>query len=338
MISLPQSYAANIIKFPSPVQRDNGPLVDVDRITLRDYYASVLKPELVENQSKNSLKEDETAMRHWERHTANPDIRDATKEDLIAFRDGMAAAGLAGPTQNKYWRELRAILQAAQDDEIISRVPAIGRRMKCRLVDVGPKRQREPLTEAELERLWRACTKATYPRGGQFPAPLLWRVAIVLWWTYGQRTMDVLRWLDWRCVWWSPRVIRFEAMKTGKLQGLPLTPIVEQHLRSIKGHSERMFPGFNTPGCFLKKTGTWKRGYYATWNNEICRAAGLDIDIKHFRERAVTFYNGLEPGLGGWIAGHYMPGVTAQNYDLPTLRIRDAMNSAQVPDCFFEIG
>lgn len=338
MIQLSQCDLASssILKFPSLLEREGTPLPST--ITLRTYYTSILLPDLA-GQADTSLKEDRTALNHWELHTPNQDIRDIGKEDLYAFRDGMLTAGLKPPSVNKYWREVKAMLEAAREDEIILRVPAIGRRQKCRLVDEGPKRQREPLTEAELERLWKACSKATYPRHKQFPAPKLWRVALVLWWTYGQRTMDVLKRLRWDSIWWSEKVIRFEAQKTGKLQGLPLTPIVEQHLRSIKGHAERMFPGFNRAGCYLRAKQKWEPGYYATWRREICGQAGLaELNIKHFRERAVTFYNGIEPGLGGWIAGHYMPGVTAQNYDLPTRRIREAICSAPVPACFAEIG
>ena len=112
-----------------------------------------------------------------------------------------------------------------------------------------------------------------------------------------------------------------------------------QHLKSIKGPGEKVFPGFNTKGCWLHENQKWKRGYYTTWRNEIQRDAKLQgIWIKHFRETMLTRNNGIEAGLGNWMAGHYMPGVSAQSYDLPTKRIREAVESTPVPECFYEIG
>ncbi len=80
-------------------------------------------------------------------------------------------------------------------------------------------------------------------------------------------------------------------------------------------------------------------GYYATWRHEICEQAALlaPIQLKHFRERVVTRYNAMHPGLGSWIAGHYVPGVSAQSYDLPTDQIREVLGSAPVPECFRSI-
>lgn len=341
MIAHAHQFDGQILKFPTLAER-TGQVDPNSPLTLRSYYESCLLPELSE-QAPSSLKEDRTALNHWERLTDNPDIRTIGDEQLRAVRDQMIEAGYADATINKTWRELRAMLAAANDDGFIDSTPYLkqrqkGRRVRCRLVQEQPKRQREIVTEAELERLWIACKHATYPKGGQFPAPLLWRSLLVVMWTYGARTLDVLKHLEWDEILWTQKLFRLHAHKTRKIQGLPITPAVEKHLRQIKGHANRVFPGFNSPGCFLHKTGKWKRGFYTTWKNEICRNAGIEIPIqlKHFRERVVTHYNEIEPGLGAWIAGHFVPGVTAQNYDLPTKRIRDVIESAPVPACFID--
>lgn len=328
------SDAPSILRFPTLVERQQG-LDPNAKLTLRAYYDTVLLPEIREAQSPNSLRSDRTALNHWERLTGDPDLREVTREHLILLRDGLVCSD---STKDKTWRELKAMFEAAAEDQLIARVPAIARRMKCRIVSHAVKRpQREIITEAELTRLWRACAHATYPAGGEHPAPQLWRVALVLFWTYGARTLDFFQHLRWEHLRWGDGLLSFTAAKTRKLQGLPLTSTVEQHLRSIKGHSERVFPGFETPGSRLH--GGVKRGYYATWNHEIVAQAELavPVQLKHFRQRVVTYYNGIEPGLGGWIAGHYMPGVTAQHYDLPTQRIRQAICSAPVPACFREL-
>jgi len=326
-----------ILKFPSLLERE-GTIESGSPVSLQRYYQQILLPDLGE-QSVRSLAEDRHALNRWTEIIGEIDLRDVTTETIKQFRDGLISGGRSAATVNKIWRELRAIFSAARDDGLIELVPQVGRRSASRLVKQAVKRQREIVTEGELAKLWRECRRATYPANTQHPAPKLWRVAVVLYWTYGPRTLDVLA-LKQSDLLWSQKLIQFESTKTGKLQGLPMTPIVEQHLRSIVGHAERLFPGFNSTGAHLKKTGRWKRGYYTTWRHEIGAHAQLDspILIKNFRQRVVTCYNEIHAGLGSWIAGHFVPGVSAQNYDLPTKQIREQICSAPVPECFNEIG
>lgn len=349
MIAISQRDDAHVLKFPSLLEQEEQ-LVDTGQpLTLRTYYEQVYLPEIASSQSAGARKEDRIALNHWERIIEEVDIRDVHRGHLVAFKDALQE-GRSDATVNKTWRELESMFKAAVEDGILDRLPQIGRRMKGRLIAREQKQpQRQIVTEEELERLWLECRKATYPRNTQFPAPKLWRVALVLFWTYGGRTMDFLKHLRWDSVRFSDRLLTFTAQKTSKLQGLPLTPLVIEHLRSIKGHSERIFPGFNTKGGWIRSRGgqvlpTPKRkpGFYDTWNVEICGAAGLleEIKIKHFRQRVVTRYNAISGGLklGSWIAGHYMPGVSAQNYELPTDEIRELIETAPVPECFQQIG
>lgn len=308
------------------------------QLGLRGYYEKHILPEIQDQQTTSSLLSDRVALKHWERITSDPPLTQINQNHLASFRDGLLAKDLSPATVNKYWRELRSIFNWAADEDYIPKAPSISRRSKSKLVVELPKVQRETLSIEEVTRLFKACRKATYPAGGELPAPKLWRTAIVLWWFYGARTMDILKHLQWGNVHWNDRLLKFTAQKTGKLQGLPLTDLVIAHLQSVKRNSKHIFSGFRTPGYFRKETGDWKRGFYTTWRHEIQPAASLsEIDIKHFRETMVTRNNGIEAGLGNWIAGHYMPGVSAQSYDLPTQRIRDAIERTPVPDCFNEI-
>ncbi|TWT57713.1 hypothetical protein KOR42_10770 [Thalassoglobus neptunius] len=338
---------SSILKFPTiydpgnisnPPASSGGHARDPEeKLTLRKYYTQELLPTFSIELSPRSLKEDEGALRRWEELTDDPDIRDVTSETLQTFRD-VLLPGRSPHTVNKIWREIKSIFACACDDGIIAAVPCVSRRMKSRLVHAPSKRQRETVTVAELERLWNSCHRATYPTEATLPGSLttmrLWRVLLVMQWTYGQRTRDLTQ-LKWQDVRFSDRLIQFEALKTSKLQGLPMTTTVERHLRSIQSDDDMVFPGFRSPGCYLHQQKRWKRGYYATWRAEILPAANVvDLQIKHFRERVVTEYNAIEDKLGNWIAGHYVPGVSAQNYDLPTKRIREAVESAPVPECF----
>ena len=311
-------------------------------ITVRSYWTRRVLPELEKRvkdreMSERSIKEDRHAINAWEKSTFNPDIREVTPTVLEQFKDGQLDLQIAPPTINKRWRELKAIFAFAEYDKLIPRVPQIAHRKRARLLKEAPKRQRESVTDPEVELLWKQCREASYPIKGQFPAPMLWRVWLVLVHTYGPRPIDLKK-LSWPDIRWNDRLIQFEATKTGKLQGLPMTDLVARHLRSIKGHSEKVFSNFKSTGCFLQKTQSWKPGYYATWRSEISLGLAPEITFKHFRETMVTRYNRIQKDLGGWIAGHFIPGVTAQNYDLPTAAIREAIESAPVPRCFAEVA
>lgn len=319
-----------------PFRRAEDDQINPDEpLTLRTFYERFFLPETESGYAPNTLKEKRTAIKHWSSKTGDPDIRVAGKDHLIRLRDKLAAECKRPATINKVWRELKPIFEYAREEGYIQRVPRIAWRMKCRLVKEPPKIQRETIMDDEVCRLWEACKHATYPVDTPIPAPRLWRRVLLLLYVYGPRPSDVFP-LGWGNVRWRDRLLAFEAMKTSKLQGLPLIPIVEKRLREIKGHTLRIFHGFNTRGCYLSKPGVWKPGYYATWNREILPASGIEprITFKNFRETMVTRLNGIEPGLGAWAAAHYVPGVTAANYDLPTQRIREAFEARDLPACF----
>jgi hypothetical protein len=310
-------------------------------MTLRSYYEGVLLPELYDL-SKRSLESDRNALNTWERFTSNPDLQGSTGDELchavIALRDGMAHAGLAPATVNKVWREVKAIFEAAKLDGLVEAVPVIrerrrGKIIRGKLVREPAKKQRELISEAELSQLFAQSANATYPRTPR--APDLWRVALVLFWMYGARTRDFFRNLRWDHVLWSQKLLRFTAQKTQKLQGLPMPDWVAEWLRSIRpvsGGPSRVFAGFDTPGSFRLAKQRWREGYYTTWRRDI--SEGLErVTFKHFRERIVSRFNAVHPGMGHWMAGHSI-GSLQMAYDQPTDKIRELIEAVPVPACF----
>lgn len=335
----PVPITPQIIRFPTAMPLGDFPFAQGEKVTLRKWYDRMVLPEIRAEQAKRSLAEDRVALNRWEDFTRDPDIREVEREDVEHFRDGMLRKGLSPHTANKYWRELKAVFKDAEEQDFIRRAPAISRRRKSSLIRIrAPKIHRPTVTMEEVDLLWRGCQFATYPENAPFSAPQLWRVALVLFYTYGARTLDILHQLEWENISWGDRLVKFQAMKTSKLQGLPMTATVADHLRSIQTSGGKVFSGFRSAGHRSRQTGKWKRGYYTTWRNEIVRAAELDgLNFKHFRESMVTRYNAIEKhggGLGSWIAGHFVPGVSAQNYEYPTQAIRDAIEAAPVPPCF----
>lgn len=350
-----------------------GELLDFSNVvTLRQFYEAYVLPEIKYEQAARSLDSDRDALNRWERYTLNPDFRSVNAETLHNFK--CAALKPAGTceatTVNKTWRELKAIFEVAKELELIKKVPRIGLKKKSKLCKVGPKQQRDPINQTELSRIYQTgCASATYPANSTFPAPLLWRAAVVLFWTYGARTLDFLRFLRWCDVDYDKSLITFNAMKTSKLQGLPMTPAVLAHLQAIEparhAHESPIFKGMQSTGCYLanhvvngqrvpRPRQYWKRGFYATWNSEVLPNAGVLpeagpeklrdvirekwgektaplIWLKHFRETMLTELNDLSQAqlIGNIVAAHYDATVSGQSYDLPTKRVREAITKRE---------
>lgn len=338
------------------------------RLTLRQYFETSLAAECAAELKPNTLKEIRTALKHWERETADPVIQDTNGEHVRILRDALLARQLSPATVKKVWAHLSTLFRAAIADEMITGIPQAGRLRKSILpksLRQQRQQQRPPVKPAELERLFYACDAATYPRRPD--TPTAWRVLLYLFWTYGPRTLDAFS-LTRQDFDFPNRLIRFRAMKTSKLQALPLTDFGVQLFQQFSADKPaRLFPGFSKPGCWNRPaagTPHWIPGFYTTWNAEISPAAGVipsngpesliaavqlrpdaapPIRLKTFRQTMVTELNDYSKHvhscrqLGAWVAGHYLPGVTAQNYDFPESDIIEAVTlreSQRLPECF----
>eukprot|EP00913_Durusdinium_trenchii_P005645 g5263.t1 len=173
-----------------PGTNDDPRLDTAERITLRDYYTACILPDVEGQLSDRSLASDRNALNHWEARTANPDIREISRDHLLQLCDSIDQDELSPKTRDKILRELNAMLFDACEEGYIHRVPAIPKRLKRRRRSAAVTIPRETVTMAEVESLWKACRHATYPAGGHYPAPRFWRVMIVLFYVYGQRTCD----------------------------------------------------------------------------------------------------------------------------------------------------
>lgn len=337
--------------------------------TVREYFQLSLLAELQTELRPATLKEIRTALKHWERSTSDPPIRQITSEHARQVRDTLLAAGLAPATVKKVWAHLTTIFRAAQYDDLIPAVPQAGRFRKSilpRALRQERSQQRRPVSWSELSRLFAACESATYPRRPD--RVFIWRALLFLLWTYGPRTQDLLA-LTPANLSFGTRLFTFRALKTSKLQGLPLTDLGISILSRLMSSAEgrRLFQGFNKPGNWNNpRAGSphWIAGFYATWNREICPAAGVipsvgpdslicevsqrldavpPIQFKTFRQTMVTELNDFSKRvhscrpLGAWVAGHYVPGVTAASYDFPEQDVREAIQIREqelLPDCF----
>lgn len=363
------------------VQPDRSKSCPATPLTLRGFYESFLID------SRKRLKPatralDREALVRWERYTGNPDFnslnfadRESRQESLRALRRELQSfvsgheselKPVRGSTINKRLTALRTFFRRMADPidfGFLPAVPDLGRDYtgtnSVWKIKSTYEPTRELITADELIRLFNACQFATWPKQSEtgIDPVRLWRVALLLLWSFGVRTEDHFFRLTWDLVSWSQKLLFFTAEKTTKLQGMPLTPLVEAALRSIKTCSPQIFAGISTSGTWSKNFG-WHPGYYTVWSREILHNAHFAINrgpeelqlqsrqwqdtrpnlmFHHFRKTSVTQLNFYSANAGAWVAGHSIPGVTAKHYDRPDERIFKAVHDRErdrLPDCF----
>lgn len=325
---------------------------------------------------------DREALLRWERYTSNPDFRSydfSTKEskrqslkelrlELQSFVTGHEAEPepVAATTINKRLTSLRTFFRRLADPidfAILPAVPDLGRDFTGTnatwQIKETQRPPREIITTDEMVRMFNACEAATWPKESLtgIPPVRLWRVALLLLWSFGARTEDHFFGLTWDLVDLNRGLMRFTAEKTSKLQGVPLTPLVRKALQSIKSCTSQIFAGVSTCGTWSKNFG-WHPGYYTTWSRDILAAGHFEINRgpeelqkasrewpdtrpnlmpNHFRKTAVTQLNCYSDKAGAWVAAHHIPGVTAMHYDTPDERIIRAVHDREndrLPQCF----
>jgi integrase len=318
-------------------------------LTVSDIYRK-LEPQLPPEMSPRSKVEHRTALSHWVAATGDPPAKQIDSLMIAGLRDYLVGQRLQAATINKVWRTLRSFLRfAAEELHEIPYVPSLSYKSRSKLVKEPTPVQRENITHEEIEMLWRGCLQATYPA---YHDPRittrLWRTFIVLIHTYGMRSGDLID-MPLSAILWKDGLIRWAADKTDKLQGLPLTECVKWHLkawldvappaprrRSTTPRPPRLFEGLCRAGHHDIESDTWSMGYYTTWRREIAVDVQPEIHWQNFRDTAVTEFNDVSPGVGGWVAAHSetTKTVTARHYDKPDRRIREAFAARPVPECF----
>lgn len=319
---------------------------DRSGLTLTQVYQQLL-PHLPLGMSPRSLVEHRTALRHWSAATGDPPIKQVDRQAILTLRNHLVGRELSEATINKVWRTLRSFFRFASDElHEIEAIPSLSYRSRSKLVQEPPPIHREVITHAEVEQLWAGCLRATYPRFDRAVTTRLWRTFLVLLYTYGMRSGDLIR-LPRSAILFGSNRILWVADKTNKLQGLPLTAVVRWHLeqwfavyppatRSLSSGTseERLFPGMNRAGHRAAQSGRWSPGYYTTWRQEIAGEVQPEIHWQNFRQTMVTQMNDIHEGTGGYLAAHSRSDVTGKSYDQPSKRVRSAIAERPIPPCF----
>lgn len=265
--------------------------------------------------------------------------------------------GVRRDSLRKWFSTIKKTLRAGVEREALDRLPPFPE-----LPRAGKQRFRGFAGGVELEevdRLYRAAEAAHWPRlarriprkdryGWLTPA-VWWRAWLVLWWTYGLRTQDVvgvrgaetgllweeiteapacpLAWVRTRCP--TGWLYAFPG-KTEETKGepivLPLSACVRRHLavfrpaaglRARPDDPPRVFPHGRSPNDFYRAL------------REIKRAAGVGDDVypsaprklphglqavRSIRKGCSQNWDDVKDGLGAWVLGHVSPGTNAESY------------------------
>jgi len=330
--------------------------------TLREAYEKGKLPELEKQNVRRSTRQDyATHLRRWDEYWSNrsggpaPTVDQVKRRHLEEWRDWLAETlrGRNVPLNvNKHLRSIRAILAWCERQEIIIRAPAVDRLPAKTVAD------KYYLTYEQLDRLYESCGQLTWPDRDQAGAPLPystaegWRAAIVLFFHYGFRTQELVRYetdhsaLPWRQIAWEAEtpaqdghaenewgwfwyVPQKQRRRKPQPLILPMNHVVHAHVQSIRPESpDPEVPLFNWPLSSEKLYREWSR---------LCEVAEVipkrniltgeqpRYQLRHFRKTATTWLNRHRPGIAPLITGH-------ADRDLTTKLLADSTLSAAAVD------
>ena len=296
------------------------PQRDTSRMTLVDFYHDHIAETRRENLAARTIDSDLAAVNAWKQYSDNIDLlslrwdnktqkveslRILRSQLQLFVRNQLKRGGVISKVSiNTQLRHLRLIFRIMADPiehGLIDAVPDLGRaftgtKSSWQLTEKGVRLPpRNTITSEELTRLFHA-TEAT-------DDPHLWKVILLILWSYGARTEDTFFRLDWSLVDLAKNVMQFTANKTSKLQGVPLTPLIIRALKSLPSYqsrstvtevtqqrgqrarqvgkslaSELKNPIFGKipKGNWSRREG-WKKGYYTTWSRDILPAGRFEV-------------------------------------------------------------
>lgn len=344
-----------------------------ETMTIEDLWKNHMLVAMQNDGRRNStIKGVARAVRHWETWLQSEGLPCGLPlakigiKHLQLFRDWLALNKASVAKQNYVVRGIRQALLFAETSLFIKSPPTI-KQLQHRAV--APKLL---FRDDEIEKLWQACERAKWPKldrdGKKLPCstPTIWRAMIVLYWTYGFRTQELVRnekdfrSLQWRdiyqpgltpnpvgaetCQWgW----IRYVPQKQERMKPEPLTNPLTMHARAaiewLRRDSAKLEDDiFYLPLSSVSFYGQWK------WLLEFSgikprEGSGCDdFLIKHFRKTATTNLSNLIPGAGPAIVGHAddrsgQSMVSNKHYNNEEQMVCKALEALKPPCCFGQL-
>ena len=330
-----------------------------ESMTVKMYYDEVVKRTI---KKKGTLDGYRTSLARWQAfcaafpippnlphrvdndRTRCPVIAMVTTKSLCAFQDWLLSEGHSNRTVNKDVGNIRTVLSRAAKRGVLKVVPTIQRLPENKSATI------QALTKAEFSRIYHACQVAAWPRQrrqtdllpGRWPLPYCiadgWRALLVMFFTYGMRTEDLIRLSDdcnplcWsnivrstpnphpagkRSNRWGWLVFTPDKTTSHKPEPLvlPLTQMARVHLDRLDpsraaSPADEIFLWPMTSGNVKKN----KMGFYLQLEC-IMEAAGVKrrsmrekskdrYTPKHFRSTCITWLENHRAGSSAYITGH----------------------------------
>jgi len=285
------------------------------------------------------------------------------RKHMQCFREWLSANGHSAAGQNEACRTVRQVLLCAVRHEILAHAPAI------ESVDhrgVAPKVFQ---SDEQINDLWEACDAAEWPRFDAnhkrlpYSPATAWRVAILLYRTYGFRTQELIRHeANFRALQWSSLFrpgltpnpvgrcecehgwISYVPQKQERKKPDPLVVPITKHVRAalsrvVPVEMDREQPILNWIMSSV--------GFYRQWHglNELAGIKPRDGSgvrrylPKHFRKAATTGINLHRSGMAEHVVGHGadrsgQSSISSKHYDNAEAAVLECMMTLPVPSCF----
>jgi integrase len=240
------------------------------------------------------------------------------KIDLPLFRAKAVARGYSPWTIETTIADILAILRSCPA-ELGIKLPDVGKRLRTVHTNgIAP-------TLDALGRMYAACTEPLYPnrwcqvRLSTEDCAAVVRAFLVACYIAGPRLGDVLH-LEW--VQFAEDTVSFRASKTGKVQQIPLHPVLKRHLQAVPRTGKRIFESIPWHSRHRLRRALVR----------LCTDAGVPkVTPQQIRRLAGTEYEKAHGGAGRLLLGHGWP-TRATSFYIDELDVlREASRKLRLP-------
>ncbi len=352
--SMAAMYAPVVVGVWGEASGPNVPPVGKSVPTLRAVAEKFVFPKLKSrNRKRATVNSIRKAIVEWEAYFPADfwNVRQIRTKHFERWQRKLQQSGLSAATVNRYMRGIVQVMRAGEKHRIIKSVPS------AEMLPVIPA-TKYYLTPENVAKLWDAADGMSWPRINGITAAEFWKCAIVLLWTYGFRTQELISFDDERpSLKWSGICFEVDTPNPGgeaknafgwltytpQKQSwakptplyLPLTPTARAALEILQGAKSqsdgRVFPVPRGSSAFYK---AWVE---LQAKADLSLKDGGTFQLKAFRRSAATYLENHRHGLGGAVGGwadRESSGVMTKHYRVTEGMLVEQLATYKVPECF----
>ena len=350
----------------TPHEKSDGQIVvsswlpiaeEQDTHSFRQIFRTIIEPSLVKrSRSKATVDEVIRAIDAWELFWPPElhNVKTVRPRHLESFQENLLARGLSNSTVNNYLRSIQRVLIAAHRHGMIRRRPSVSKLP----TKAAP---RHYLRFSDVEAIWEACAKISWPAVPGLDSATWWRCALVLFWAYGFRTQELIAFtserpsLDWSAISLEAETPNPEGTAVNPLGWLSYVPHKQKWSKPtplylpLTSHTRQAIDTLATANSSgIGRIFPWpqsSRDFYAAWKKlqavaGVTKKAGGHFETKAIRRSAATYLEGHYRGLGaaviGW-ADRDVSSVMSKHYAVTELLLVEKLADYVVPACFEQL-